>query len=277
MPLTLAELRDVSFSTPPVGEPGYHPDEVDDLLDRVGAELTRLIEENDQLRSQIAQLDAQPRNVLLDSGHDPASPPSSAPLMPPLRPPTSDGGSPDADHDMQAAKMLALAQKVADQVREQAHTTADRMLIQARNHCAQLLSEARVTAQDMVNEARTRVETMVEDARSAAGALQRQSEDKVAALEQQAAREHAEILEALHRKKSLLENTIDNLRGFEHKYRIQLTAHLRSLLHGLDGPGFATPEYPTGAQQESFELGTRSQVDQSASEQNANTGRNRGT
>src|SRR5436305_7373913 len=149
MPLTLAELRDVSFSKPPVGEPGYHPDEVDELLDRVDGELARLMEENTELRSQVAQLDAQLRNVPVDPGHNPGSLPCPGPVMPPLRPPISELGASDADHDVQAAKMLAVAQKVADQVREQAHAKADRMLTQARTRCAQLVSEARATAQDM--------------------------------------------------------------------------------------------------------------------------------
>ena len=255
MPLTLAEVRDVSFSKPPVGEPGYHPDEVDDLLDRVHAELARLIEENTELRSQVAQLDVQLGNVPVDPGHSPGSLPSAGPVMPPLRPPISELGSSDADHDVQAAKMLAVAQKVADQVREQAHAKADRMLTQARTRCAQLLSEARVTAEDMVDQARTRVETMVQDARSAADALQRQSEDQVAMLEQQAARQHAEIRDALHQEKSLLENAIDNLRGFEQKYRIQLAAHLQSLLHELDRTKFATPVDPLSAQQDLVSVG----------------------
>jgi DivIVA domain-containing protein len=250
MPLTLAELRDVSFSKPPVGEPGYHPEEVDDLLDRVHAELARLIEENNELRSQVAQPDAQLGNAPVDPGHNPGSLPPAGPPMPPLRPPISELGSPDTHHDMLAAKMLGLAQKVADQVREQAHAKADRMLDQARSHCAQLLSEARVTAQDMVDQARTRVETMVQDARTTAEALQRQSEDKVSSLEQQAARQHAEILEALHQKKSLLENMIGNLRGFEQKYRIQLAAHLQSLLHELHGPELAAPADPISTQQD---------------------------
>jgi len=269
MPLTLAELRDVSFSTPPVGEPGYHAGEVDDLLDRIGAELARLMEENTELRSQVAQLDAQLRNMPVDAGQNSASLPSAAPLMPALRPPTSDLGAPDADQDMQAAKMLALAQKVADQVREQAHIRADRMLSQARDRCAQLLSEARVTAGDMVDQARTRVETMVQDACCAAEALQRQSEDKVASLERQAARQHAEILDALHQKRSLLENAIDNLRGFEQKYRIQLAAHLQSLLHELDRLGLATPKDPSTQQDMvGFELDARRPTDQSACAQN---------
>jgi DivIVA domain-containing protein len=269
MPLTVAELGDVSFSTPPVGEPGYHAGEVDELLDRVGAELTRLMEENTELRSRVAQLEAQLRNVPVDAGHNSASLPSAAPLMPALRPPISDVGALDADQDMQAAKILALAQKVADQVREQAHGSADRMLSQARDRCAELVSEARVTAGDMVDQARSRVEIMVQDARCAADALQRQSADKVASLEQQAARQHAEILDALHQKRSLLENAIDNLRGFEQRYRFQLAAHLQSLLRELDRLGLATPKDPS-AQQDvvGFELDARRQTDQSASEQN---------
>lgn len=268
MPLTLAELRGVSFSKPPVGEPGYHPDEVDDLLDRVHAELARLIEENNELRSQVAQLDAQPRNAPVHPGHNHTSLPPAGPPMPPLRPPIGELGSSDTDHDMQAAKTLALAQKVADQVREQAHAKADRMLTQARSHCAQLLSEARAAAQDMVDEARTGVEAMVQDARTAAETLQRQSEDKVASLEQQAARQHAETLETLHNEKSLLENAIGSLRGFEQKYRIELAAHLQSLLHELDGLAapadpISTPQDPRGS-----DVDAGSQTNQSAPTQN---------
>jgi len=258
MPLTLAEVRDVSFSTPPVGEPGYHQDEVDDLLDRVQAELTRLIEENNELRSQPQQLEQQLRAVPVDPGRDPGPLPSPGPVMPPLRPPISELISPDADHDLQAAnqaanqaaKILVLAQKMADQLTEQAHAKVDRMLTQARTHCAQLLSEARGTAEDMVNQARNRGETMVQDAQTTAETLQRQSEDKAASLEQDAARKHAEILDALHQDKSLLENTIDDLQGFEQKYRLQLATYLQSLLHELDGPEFAAPAEQTSARGE---------------------------
>ena len=249
MPLTLADVRGVSFSKPPVGEPGYHPGEVDELLDRVHAELARLMAENNELRSQLEQLDQQVRAVPVDSAGESGLRQSPRPVMPPLRPPVGEGASPEADHD-QAAKVLVLAQTMADQLREQTHAKADRMLTQARNQCAQLLSEARVTAQDMVNQARTQVETMVCDARTSAETLQRQSQDKAASLEQEAARRHAEILDALRQDKRLLENTIEDLRGFEQKYRTQLVSYLQSLLHELGGPKFAAPADPTPAPQD---------------------------
>lgn len=265
MPLTLADVRGVSFSKPPAGEPGYHPGEVEELLDRVHAELTRLIADNNELRSQVQQLDQQLRAVPVDPPREPGPQQSPRPVMPPLRPPVNEGTSPDADHDLQAAKVLVLAQKMADQLREQTHAKADRMLTQARNHCAQLLSEARVTAQDMVNQARTQVETMVCDARTTAETLQRHSEDKAASLEQDAARQHAEILDALRQDKRLLENTIEDLRGFEQNYRTQLATYLQSLLHELGSPKFATPADPVPPPQDlvGSRLGTRSETGQS--------------
>ena len=59
MPLSPAEVHDVVFSQPPVGELGYYTDEVNEFLDLVHAELTWLIEENNALRGQVEQLDQQ--------------------------------------------------------------------------------------------------------------------------------------------------------------------------------------------------------------------------
>src|SRR4051795_10959495 len=57
MPLTPADVHNVAFSKPPIGKRGYNEDEVDAFLDLVEAELARLIEENDDLREQVSQLD----------------------------------------------------------------------------------------------------------------------------------------------------------------------------------------------------------------------------
>jgi DivIVA domain-containing protein len=258
MSLTLADVRGVSFSKPPVGEPGYHPGEVDELLERVHAELARLMAENNELRSQLEQLDQQVRAVPVEPGRESGPQQFPRPVMPSLRPPVGEGASPEADHD-QAARVLVLAQTMADQLREHTHAKADRMLTQARNHCAQLLSEARGMAQDMVNQARTRVETMVCEARTTAETLQWRSEDKAASLEQEAARRHAEILDAFRQDKRLLENTIEDLRGFEQKYRTELVTYLQALLHELGGPKFAAPADPIPAPQDvvGSGLGTR--------------------
>src|ERR1700709_93219 len=66
MPLTPADVRNVAFSKPPIGKRGYNEDEVDAFLDLVEAELARLIEENDDLREQVSQLDQRPGNAPAD-------------------------------------------------------------------------------------------------------------------------------------------------------------------------------------------------------------------
>ena len=59
MPLTPADVHNVAFSKPPIGKRGYNEDEVDAFLDLVENELTRLIEENSDLRQRIEELDRE--------------------------------------------------------------------------------------------------------------------------------------------------------------------------------------------------------------------------
>src|SRR3954464_6572863 len=53
MPLTPAEVHNVAFKKPPIGKRGYDEEEVDAFLDIVEVELSRLIEENNDLRSRM--------------------------------------------------------------------------------------------------------------------------------------------------------------------------------------------------------------------------------
>jgi DivIVA domain-containing protein len=54
MPLTPAEVHNVAFKKPPIGKRGYDEEEVDAFLDIVEVELSRLIEENNDLRARAA-------------------------------------------------------------------------------------------------------------------------------------------------------------------------------------------------------------------------------
>src|SRR3954454_9742302 len=79
MSLTPADVHNVAFSKPPIGKRGYNEDEVDAFLDLVEVELSRLIEENNDLRAQVEQLDAQLESARADlddarTGAAPAAP-----------------------------------------------------------------------------------------------------------------------------------------------------------------------------------------------------------
>lgn len=66
MGLTPADVHNVAFSKPPIGKRGYNEDEVDAFLDLVEAELARLVEENNDLRSQVEQLESQLQTAQVD-------------------------------------------------------------------------------------------------------------------------------------------------------------------------------------------------------------------
>jgi DivIVA domain-containing protein len=261
MPVTPADVRQVTFNKPPLGMGGYHEDEVDEFLDLVEAELARLIQDNTELRAQVTQLDQQLRAMPTTTA-DRGSLRPAGPVPTPPRAPVTHQTLADANHDVCAAHMLVVAQEKADQVTEQAHTTAVQVLNQARTDCEQLIATAQDQAEDLIKTARTRAKTILQNARTIAQTRQRQSEDKAASLEQDATRKRTDILNALNQDKGLLENTIDELRSFELEYRTQLATYLHSLLHQLDGPGSAAPINPIHTQHDRVGSGleTRSQT-----------------
>lgn len=252
MPLTPADVHNVAFSKPPIGKRGYNEDEVDAFLDLVEAELARLIEENEDLSEQVSQLEQHLENAQADLEDARSRPPAATggpvpppqvqrpvePPPPPLRPMAPqrsmaaslpslmDPGGEGGDQHVQVAKVLSLAQEMAERLTAEAKTEADKMLADARNKSEQLLSEARTKSDGLVNDARARAETMLNDARTRVETLERQSRDKAAALVSDA-----------ERKQSALEKKIDELRTFEREYRTRLKSYLESQLRDLKDLG----------------------------------------
>src|SRR3954454_8919061 len=278
MPLTPADVHNVAFSKPPIGKRGYNEDEVDAFLDLVEAELARLIEENDDLREQVSQLEQRLGNVQADLEDARSRPPAAAmgsvspptqqirPVEPPpvqrpmepqramaAPPPQMAGpGESSGDHHVQVAKVLSMAQEMAERLTSEAKSEADTMLTDARTKAEQLLSEARTKSDGLVNDARARAETMLHDARARAETmlndartraetLERQSRDKAAKLVGDAEWQQSEIIGSITRDKSVLEKKIDELRTFEREYRTRLKTYLESQLRDLGERGSAAP------------------------------------
>ena len=244
MPLTPADVHNVAFSRPPIGKRGYHEDEVDAFLDVLEGELARLIEENNDLRNQVDQFDQQQRAELAVTGAGLSPVELPGPVMASVPPPMTESTSPGGAYNVHAAKVLGLAQDMADQLTCEAKAEADAMLGEARTTAERLLFDARMKADGLVNEARTRAETLLDEARARAETVEQQSGQKAAALERDAARRHTEIISALSQEKSALENKIDELRAVEREYRTRLKGYLTAQLRELDGPGSAVPAAP---------------------------------
>lgn len=273
MALTPADVHNVAFSKPPIGKRGYNEDEVDAFLDLVESELAHLIEENNDLRQQVEQLDQQLQSTRADL-HDARSKAAASPVasarveeprrLSPVPPPsvmeqTSPGGG--GDHHVQAAKVLGLAQEMADRLTGEAKAEADTMLAEARTKSEQLLSEARTKADVMVNEARTRADNMLSDARTRAETLERQAQEKATALTRDAQRKHAEVMNSITQEKDALEKRIDQMRTFEREYRVRLRTLLESQLRDLEDRGPAEPsDGRAGKQTGGYSFGARAEA-----------------
>ncbi|WP_028661490.1 DivIVA-like cell division protein Wag31 [Saccharomonospora saliphila] len=257
MSLTPADVHNVAFSKPPIGKRGYNEDEVDAFLDLVETELARLIEDNTELRQQVEQLDAELESTRSElesaksSGSGQSSAQDEAPSrrLAPVPPPasameqtqanglTGENGEPN----VQAAKVLGLAQEMADRLTAEAKTESDGMLAEARTKSEQLLSDARSKADSTVNEARTRAETMLNDARTRAETLERQAREKATNMDREAQRKYTETMNSLNSEKSALNKKIEELRTIEREYRTRLRGFLESQLRELDDRGSAAP------------------------------------
>lgn len=250
MSLTPADVHNVAFSKPPIGKRGYNEDEVDAFLDLVETELARLIEDNNELRQQVEQLDAELESARGDldaaraggpAREEPSRRLSPVPTPSPVEQtqvhPMTDSGEPN----VQAAKVLGLAQEMADRLTAEAKTESDGMLAEARAKSEQLLSDARSKSDSMVNEARTRAESMLNDARTRSETLERQARDKATTMEREAQRKYTETMNSMNTEKTSLGKKIEELRTIEREYRTRLRGFLESQLRELDDRGSAAP------------------------------------
>ncbi len=200
MPLTPADVHNVAFSKPPIGKRGYNEDEVDAFLDLVENELTRLIEENSDLRQRVAELDQELASARAGGGTsaqatqtipvyeaepEPVKPPQPAPVAAPAASPSL-----GEEQAIKAARVLSLAQDTADRLTSQAQAESDKLLADARANADQIVSDARREAETTVAEARQRADAMLADAQTRSETQLRQAQEKADALQADAERRH---------------------------------------------------------------------------------------
>ncbi|HEX3812541.1 MAG TPA: DivIVA domain-containing protein [Mycobacteriales bacterium] len=251
--LTPADVHNVAFKKPPIGKRGYDEDEVDEFLDLIETELARLIEENNDLKGQVEEIQRRSasgagadgnrqggdgrnqtdaaeaeRRAGRRSAPEPAPAPVPAAPAPVQQPVAAQSGG-ESDH-IAAVNMLALAQQTADKHVSEAKAESDRVRHETRAEMERLISEARTKADSMQGEARGRAETMERDART-----------KAAALTAEAERRHNQIMGSLELKKTDLEKAIAELQAYEREYRTRLRGYLESQLQELNSRGSAQP------------------------------------
>jgi hypothetical protein len=242
MPLTPADVHNVAFSKPPIGKRGYNEDEVDAFLDLVETELSRLSEENADLRQRVSELDSE-----LVSARSGAVQTQAIPLYQPEPAPVvqtttvfSDEGSTE-EQALKAARVLSLAQDTADRLTSTARGEVDKILGEAQASADHTISEARYIAETTVNDARQRADAMLGDAASRSEAQLRQAQEKADFLQADAERKHSEVMGTINQQRNVLEGRLEQLRTFEREYRTRLKTYLESQLEELGQRGSAAP------------------------------------
>jgi DivIVA domain-containing protein len=251
MPLTPADVHNVAFSKPPIGKRGYNEDEVDAFLDLVENELTRLIEENSDLRQRVAELDQEVASGRAAGGsvqptqaipvYEPEPEPAPAEPVYEAPPAAAQPAAPTEDLHLRAAKVLGLAQDTADRLTGSAKAESDKMLADARAEADALVTEARQTAETTVSDARERADAMLADAQTRSETQLRQAQEKADALQADAERKHSEIMGNINQQRTVLEGRLEQLRTFEREYRTRLKTYLESQLEELGQRGSAAP------------------------------------
>ena len=245
MPLTPADVHNVAFSKPPIGKRGYNEDEVDAFLDLIETELSRLIEENADLRQRVSELDSELASARSGSGEAGAVQaeviPFRAPeptVAPVIEEPNTAFNEEQAG---KAARVLAMAQDTADRLTSTARAEADQLVSEAQASADQIVSDARYLAETTVNEARERADAMLADAQNRSETQLRQAQDRAEFLQSDAERKHSEVMTAINQQRTVLEGRLEQLRTFEREYRTRLKTYLESQLEELGQRGSAAP------------------------------------
>ena len=278
MPLTPAEVHNVAFKKPPIGKRGYDEEEVDAFLDIVEVELSRLIEENNDLRAtggtatsgddasgeELADVRAENGRLQQRIGE--------------LEQALTEGDS-GAQQQVVALQQklaeteqqLAENRKQLDAAQEQlrsapaggsgdaaglapaehhaqavqmlalAQQTADQHLAASKAEAERLIEDARAQADSTVAEATARTTKQISDAELKAKQLDDESTARATQTVQEAEQRAATITGQLEGRKEALERRVEELRTFEREYRTRLKSYLESQLRDLDASGNAEP------------------------------------
>jgi DivIVA domain-containing protein len=159
MPLTPEDVQNKEFTTVRLRE-GYDMEEVDQFLDEVEAELARLFRENDELREKLAAVTrdggvaGSVEPLIPQRPPEPGPAAQEAPVA--LAAAATGGGAP---HEA-AAKVLALAQRTADELVADAKSEADQLLAESRRQAEQLDSDSKARAGQVEQDARMRADSL---------------------------------------------------------------------------------------------------------------------
>jgi len=221
MPLTPEDVHKKTF-TPVRLREGYDMGEVDQFLDEVEVEITRLLGENEDLKSKLAAAQAAPPPPVFTPEPEPVREPEPEPE--PVREPEPEPVA--AVPALPAVSTVPEASSAAARLLEIATQNADQLVAEAQNEADKVLSEAQIKSERLESDSKAKSDRMEADARSRAEKL----DSETSARRQQ-------LFGELERDKDNLARELEDLRAFEREYRSRLKGYFQSQLRALAGEG----------------------------------------
>ncbi|UAL31015.1 DivIVA domain-containing protein [Nocardioides rotundus] len=230
MPLTPEDVSNKRF-TPVRLREGYDMGEVDQFLDEVEAELSRLTRENEELRAKVeaAQTGERPATVteVEESETEVVETPSDTATEAP-----AESAAPAA-----AAAPVAVAgtETLRVETVPQASNAAARLLEIATRNADELVEGAKDEADKIIGEARTKAERLESESKQNADKLEADARGRSQMLDSETADRRRQLFGDLERERDTLAGDVENLRAFEREYRSRLKAYFTEQLEALDG------------------------------------------
>jgi DivIVA domain-containing protein len=222
MPLTPEDVSNKRF-TPVRLREGYDMGEVDQFLDEVEAELSRLTRENDDLRSKLSAAQGG-APVQAERAPEPVKVEEKAP-------------EPVAAPAPAAAPVAASpAETIRVETVPQASNAAARLLEIATRNADELVDEAKAEADKIVGEARTKAERLESESKSKADRLESDARTRAQMLDPETAERRQQMFGDLEKERDKLNAEVENLRSFEREYRSRLKSYFSQQLEALSGP-----------------------------------------
>lgn len=207
---------------------GYDPDQVDDFLERVGASLSELLAEVDELNGRVEQAERAAAEARERAAAAPVAP--AAPVAAPVPAAMS-----DEEEIAHATRTLTLAQR-----------TAEAAIAEARAEAAKMTEAAHARAEAATRDATAEAERMLRDSHAQREELVRRArEDAEAEFGTQKTR-FTEEIRVLDGQRTELSGQVTALEERLAEYRANLTGFIDQMRQVIDDPTTLAPMPPLG-------------------------------
>jgi DivIVA domain-containing protein len=206
VPLTPAEIHNVEFQKASLGKRGYDEEQVDALLDEATREMIRLLEENDVLQRRI---DVTPPPAVV--------PPRGAEFA---------VMAAELDRARHACDQAELTARQLERRLDEARRAVAQREERGDVNPERVLAMAQRTADDHMHEADAESHALLAEARERSQRVTSEARQMVSDIEQNARRHESEAAADLVTRRAALLKQIEELTEFAENYRVALEIHL---------------------------------------------------